>query len=166
MAIASTATSRSSSVRHGVDVAVRRPTFTAGVARAAQISHITTHGRDVRLIEGGWRSWWNGAQERVWLTRRHCHSYTARFVSRIAIYVGSNKASCPIPVHYCTGVQHVQPTRASCRVGAASRRVGSASRHIDREGHRRRKNGVKSCSAAAARPGRSRAAPWKVESGK
>eukprot|EP00966_Prymnesium_polylepis_P284239 6566161-Prymnesium_polylepis.2 len=35
--------------------------------------------------------------------------------------------------------------------------------YVDRGRRRRRKNGVKSCSDAAARPGRSRPAPWKLE---
>ena len=54
-----------------------------------------------------------------------------------------------------------QPSRASCRVGA--RPTCRQRQYIDREGRRRRKNAVKSCSDAAARPGRSRPAPWKVD---
>ena len=54
-----------------------------------------------------------------------------------------------------------QTARASCRVGA--RPTCRQRQHIDREGGRRRKNGVKSCSDAAARPGRSRPAPLDIE---
>eukprot|EP00966_Prymnesium_polylepis_P318511 7356898-Prymnesium_polylepis.1 len=57
--------SRSSSVRHHVDVAVRRPT----VHCRSRKRHRSVISAARCSTEGGWR-WWNGAQERAWLTRR------------------------------------------------------------------------------------------------
>ena len=44
----------------------------------------------------------------------HCHSYTARLVSRIAISLRvseAQKASCPIPVHYWSATRHAVSDR-------------------------------------------------------
>ena len=57
-----------------------------------------------------------------------------------------------------------QPARDNCWVGA--RPTCRKRQYIDREGRRRRENGAKSCSDAAARPGRPRPPPCQARLGK